>query len=121
MKTLLLAALVGAVAMQAGAEDSPSTMAQPVVEIVMFKVSDPVEGLAAARAIVDDARAFSGAVLSADLYQSASDPSVIAQHITWRSLDDAKAAFAASEGFPNMKRAMAVMTEQILFEYFHPR
>ena len=94
---------------------------KPAIEIVVFKVSDPEEGLNAARAIVEDARRFNDAIISAELYQSASDPATIAQRITWKSLDEAKAAFAASKDFPGMAKAMALMTEHVMFEHFYER
>lgn len=94
---------------------------ESVVELVVFGVSDPVEGMAAARAIVADARAFNDAIVSAELYQSASNPKLIAQRIIWKSLDEAKAAFAASEGFPGMARIMKVTTEYVLFDHFYMR
>lgn len=92
---------------------------ESVVELVVFAVSDPVEGMKAARAIVADAKAFNDAIISAELYQSASNPKLIAQRITWKSLTEAKAAFAASENFPGMVRIMELTTEQVLFDHFY--
>lgn len=92
---------------------------ESVVELVVFSVSDPVEGMKAARAIVADAKAFNDAIISAELYQSASNPNLIAQRIIWNSLTEAKAAIAASEKFPGMVRIMELTTEQVLFDHFY--
>ena len=92
---------------------------ESVVELVVFSVSDPVEGMKAARAIVADAKAFNDAIISAELYQSASNPNLIAQRIVWNSLTEAKAAVAASETFPGMVRIMELTTEQVLFDHFY--
>ena len=92
---------------------------KPVVEIVIFKVSDLVEGLKAARAIVEDAKAFNNAIISAEIYQSASNPNTIAQRITWKSLAEAKAAFAASESFPSMAKTMELTTEHVFIDHFY--
>lgn len=103
----------------ASASEEADMTERPVVEIVIFKVSDPEEGMMAARAIVEDAKAFNNAIISAEIYQSASDPNTIAQRITWKSLEEAKAAFTASERFPSMKRVMEMMTEHLLLDHFY--
>lgn len=92
---------------------------ESVIELVVFSVSDPVEGMKAARAIVEDAKAFNDAIISAELYQSASNPNLIAQRIIWKSMKEAKAAFAASEKFPGMVKIMELTTEQVLFDHFY--
>lgn len=92
-----------------------------VVEFVVFVVSDPVEGMKAATALVEDAKAFNDAIISAEIYQSASNPNMLAQRITWKSLLAAKAAFAASENFPNMQRIMKLTTEHVIFDHFYKK
>lgn len=93
----------------------------PVVELVIFVVNDPIEGMKAATAIVEDAKAFNDAIISVELYQSASNPNMLAQRITWKSLKAAKAAFAASEKFPNMMRLMDLTTEHVFFDHFYQK
>ena len=90
-----------------------------VVEFVVFVVSDPIEGMKAATALVEDAKAFNDAIISAEIYQSASNPNMLAQKITWKSLPAAKDAFAASEKFPNMERIMKLTTEHVIFDHFY--
>ena len=85
----------------------------------MFKVKDPEMGIQAARAVVEDAQAFNNAVVSSKVYQSATDPNLITQRIIWTSLVQAKAAFAASEGFANMGTLMGQITEQVSFDHFY--
>jgi len=103
------------------ANDETKMVEKPVVEFVIFKVSDPVEGIKAALALLEDAQAFNNAIISSEIYQSASDPYTIAQLITWKSLKEAKAAFAASENFPNMERIMGLITESKLFDHFYKK
>jgi len=90
-----------------------------VVEIVVFKVTDSEKGLKAANAILEDAQAFNNAVVSADVYQSATDSNTIAQRIVWKSLVEAKAAQAASDTFPGMSALQNVMTELVVFDHFY--
>ena len=94
-------------------------MTKHVTEVVIFKVSDPDAGMSAARGIVEDAKAFNDAIISAELYQSASDSIVLTQRIVWESLEKAKAAFAASEQFPNMAKMMELVTDQIFMDHFY--
>lgn len=94
-------------------------MTKHVIEIVIFKVSAPEAGLQAARGIVEDAKKFNNGIISAELYQSTTDPALITQRIIWDSLEKAKAAFAASEQFPNMAKMMTLITDQIFMEYFY--
>ena len=94
-------------------------MTKHAIVIVIFKVSDPGAGMSAARGIVEDARAFNDAIISAELYQSASDPNVLTQRIVWESVEKAKAAFAASEQFPNMGKLMGLITDQIFMDHFY--
>ena len=92
---------------------------QSVVEIVIFKVSDPAEGMKAAREIIENAKAFNQAIILSEIYQSASDPNTITQRIIWKSLKDAKAAFAASSTFPGMANLMLLITEHVFFDHFY--
>ena len=94
-------------------------MAKQATEIVIFKVNDPDAGKSAARGIVEDARAFNDAIISAELYQSASDPKVLTQRIVWQSIEKAKEAFAASEQFPNMAKMMGLITDHIFMDHFY--
>lgn len=94
-------------------------MTKHATEVVIFKVSDPDLGMNAARGIVEDARAFNNAIISAELYQSASDPNVLTQRIVWESLEKAKSAIAASEQFPNMSKIAELMTDQIFMDHFY--
>jgi hypothetical protein len=94
-------------------------MTKHVTEIVIFKVSNSEAGMRAARGIVEDARAFNNAIISAELYQSASDPNLLTQRIVWESLEEAKAAFAASEQFPNMAKMMELVTDQVFMDHFY--
>lgn len=94
-------------------------MTKQVTEMVMFKVKDPKQGMSAARGIVEDAKAFNHAIISAELFQSTSDPNLLTQCIVWESLEKAKAAFAASESFPNMEKMMGLVTEQVFMDYFN--
>lgn len=100
-------------------EKMPGPANLNVVEIVIFRVSDPEEGMNAARALIVDAKAFNNAILDVELYQSASDPNTIAQKITWSSMKEAKEAFAASTEFPSMKKTMELMTENLVFDHFY--
>lgn len=101
------------------ANDGENMNTGPVVEIVIFKVSDPVEGMEAAREIVENAKAFNQAITSSEIYQSASNPNTISQRILWKSLGEAKAAFAASETFPGMVKMMALTTEHVFIDHFY--
>ena len=94
-------------------------MTKQATEVVIFKVSDPDAGMNAARGIVADAKSFNDAIISAELYQSASDPHLLTQRIVWQSLEQAKAAFAASEQFPNMAKMMELVTDQIFMDHFY--
>jgi len=105
----------------ASANDGENSDEGPVVEFVFFVVSDPIEGMKAATAIVEDAKAFNDAIISVETYQSASNPNMLAQRITWKSLLEAKAAFEASEKFPNMTRFMELTTEMVLFDHFYKK
>ncbi|MEM9716639.1 MAG: hypothetical protein AAF826_08985 [Pseudomonadota bacterium] len=119
MRMLFKALVIGLLTTQVTHANAGEIMAKEVTEIVIFKVSDPEAGMEAARLIVEDAKAFNNAIVSAEIYQSASDPNTIAQRITWTSIEEAKSAFEASPSFPNMEKAMAVMTEQVLFDHFY--
>lgn len=101
------------------ATDGENMTTQTVVEIVIFKVSDPVEGMQAAREIIENAMAFNQAILLSETYQSAADPNTIAQRIVWKSLKEAKAAFAASETFPGMAKMMGLTTEHVFIDHFY--
>ena len=104
-----------------GCTNVESTTGDAVVEIVIFKVSDPAEGLKSARALVEDAKAFNDGIVSAELYQSLSSPNTIAQRIRWKSLEHAKAAQAASSEFENMARVIELTTESVIFDHFAER
>jgi hypothetical protein len=101
------------------ANDGEKMNTKPVVEIIIFKVSDPVEGVEAAREIVENAKAYNQAITSSVIYQSASNPNTILQRIVWKSLAEAKAAFAASETFPGMAKMMELTTEHVFFDHFY--
>ena len=75
----------------------------------------------AVRGIVEDARDFNNAIISAEIYQSASDPSRLTQWIVWKSIKEAKAAFSASEKFPNTVQLMEWVAEKVSFDYFDIR
>ena len=101
------------------ANDGEKMNTKPVVEIIIFKVSDAVEGMEAAREIVENAKAYNQAITSSVIYQSASNPNTILQRIVWKSLAEAKAAFAASEAFPGMAKMMELTTEHVFFDHFY--
>ena len=73
------------------------------------------------RGIVKDARDFNNAMISAEIYQLASDPSRLTQWIVWKSIKEAKAAFSASEKFLNTVQFMEWVTERVPFDYFDIR
>jgi hypothetical protein len=101
------------------ANDGVNMTTQSVVEIVIFKVSDPVDGMKAAREIIENAKAFNQSIILSEIYQSASDPNTITQRIIWKSLEEAKAAFAASDTFPGMAKLMQLTTEHVFFDHFY--
>ena len=94
-------------------------MKKHATEIVIFKVSNPETAMKVVYDLVEDAKAFNNSILSAELYQSVSDPNMFTQRIVWKSLEEAKAAFAASENFPNMAKLMELQTEEVFFDHFY--
>ena len=87
----------------------------------MFKASHAEAGMRAERSIVEDARDFNNAIISAEIYQSASAPSRLTQWIAWKSIKEAKAAFAASDKFLHTVQLMEWVTEKVPFDYFDIR
>lgn len=87
-------------------------------EVVVFKVRNPEAGLAAAKAVIGDAKAYNDGVIGAETYQSLDDPHLLTQRIEWRSLAHAKDAQAAFPTFPNAPKMMPLITETVMMDHF---
>jgi len=118
VKHLVLAAFIALFTINSAFANEENNSENPVVEIVVFKVTEPEAGIEAALALIEDATAFNNAIISSEIYQSASDPNTIAQRIVWKTLKDAKDAVVASEKFPNMEVAQQVISEILVFDHF---
>ncbi len=94
-----------------------TSTADHIQEIGVFRVTNAEAGLAAAQAIVADAKAYNNAIITHSIFQDLTDSTVLVQHITWCSLDAVKDAFIHSEGFPHMPEMMALMSESLYFGY----
>lgn len=88
-----------------------------VMELVVFKVKDPLIGIKIAQSVVEDARAFNNGIIKDEIYQSANDPHVIVQRITWKSLEKAKEALAAFDTFPNASDLSEQLEDVIFFDH----
>jgi len=82
VKHLVLAVFVGLFTVNSAIANEQSNSENPVVEIVVFKVTEPEAGIEAALALIEDATAFNNAIISSEIYQSASEKLLI---FFWRS------------------------------------
>lgn len=87
-------------------------------EIVIFKLKNPSKGIEFAHAIVKDIKSFNDGIVEDKLYQSVNDPTVIAQCITWKSIEKAKEASSSFDTFPSAADFTNQSGEVIFFEQF---